>query len=906
MICDIVIPIWNQLALTRRCLESLLATTPEPVCLILVDNGSDPSTRQYLEEFKKSSRIPVRLIRNEKNLGFIKGTNQGIRAGDSAWVCLLNNDTVTTHGWLTQMLRVAMADPAIGLVNPTSNSLGFHTGGTSLDAHAAGLKKESGKWTPLTTALGFCLLARRTLFDQIGLLDESFGMGYFDDDDLSRRVKEKGYRCVRSCAAYVFHEEKGSFQHLPETEQIFQENQKRFERRWGRHLRILWDPWALDPETALKLAGEGHWLTFVTHPERVPEMIHSHAQINFLNLRESSWRPRATVRLLMKRKKPFDLVISHDPHWSRWVGRLTWLHRARLLHQPTSQQIFEQCRLLLSNSRSWSASKETQPLPAATSLPLSVVVITKNEAKRLAECLDSVRWADEILVVDDESTDRTEEVARRYTDKILHRKMDMEGRHRNWAAQQARNEWILSIDADERVTPELAQEIQALLALASTPSDIYSIPRRNYIGRHWVRFGGWYPSPQVKLFKKSVFQWEETTVHPRAISRSQKPWGVLRHDLIHYSYRDLTDFFGKLNRQTTLETQKWIKDARRMSLGKALWRSVDRFIRSGWGKRGTKDGFLGFIVAANSGMYQFLSYAKYWHLKENVSARGEAGREGGSGDGVSGPSRKADYPGPALPGRKFLSVVVLTKNAQEMLPACLASVSWADETIVVDGGSTDGTVEAARGAQAQVIHDETSDNFAHLRNMGSQKARGDWILQLDADEVVTPDFRKAIEEILGDLSKHAAYKFRRRNFFLGHWMRFGGWDHQSLHLFRKGLARYEGRVHERLFVQGTIGSLRVGVDHYPFRTLEEFLDRQNRYTSLQALDRYEKEGPFPMKEIWRQTAVRPVKLFWKIFVKKQGFRNGRVGLIFAALFAFVELMLWAKVWEIQDGKSRAA
>lgn len=193
--------------------------------------------------------------------------------------------------------------------------------------------------------------------------------------------------------------------------------------------------------------------------------------------------------------------------------------------------------------------------------------------------------------------------------------MDIEGRHRNWAHDQAKHEWVLSLDADERVTPQLAQEIRTLLG--GTPEHhTYAIPRRNYIGTRWIQHGGWYPSAQLKLFKRSIFRWEETTVHPRAFAEGT--CGTLTGDLLHYSYRDLTDFVGKMNRQTTLEAQKWLLDGRRMTLGKALWRTADRFFRSYLGKRGYRDGFLGYVVAMLGGFYQFLAWAKYEERRRPV------------------------------------------------------------------------------------------------------------------------------------------------------------------------------------------------------------------------------------------------------------------------------------------------
>ncbi len=926
-ICDVVIPIWNEPGRTQRCLESLLATTGEPIRLILIDNGSSQPTQDLLERFRSQSRFPVEILRNEINLGFIKAVNQGIRAARSPWICLLNNDTILTQDWLAEMLKVGEADPRIGLINPTSNSLGFHTDPASLKDYAAGLRSQSGRWTELSVALGFCLLARRSLFGQVGLLDESFGMGNFDDDDLSRRVRAHGLLCVRACGGYVYHEEKVSFRNLPGWEKTFEQNRRRFEEKWGRRLRILWavrggDPPAIQVQAraAAELARQGHWITLLAKKSDLPAEVLTQAQINRWDMPERSWRFRATWRLLTKRKKPFDLVIAYDPDWLGWVRRLRSLHRANLLSSPTDQEILDQCRIL-SRSPSWSAPEEARPLPAATPLPLSVVVITKNEASRLPACLDSVRWAGEIVVVDDESTDDTVAIAKSYTDRVIQRRMDIEGRHRNFAYSQAAYDWVLSLDADERVTPELRDEIIRLLR-GQPPCPGYTVPRRNYLGPYWIRHGGWYPSPQLKLFQKDRFRYEESEVHPRAFMNGD--CGTLTHDLIHHSYRDLADFLAKLNRQTTLEARKWVKDGRRMSLAKGLWRTFDRFFRTLWLKQGYRDGLLGYLVAVYAGLYQFLSYAKYWHLKNTegkavrlegagerawVSQAGMVSRAEGEGRARDIDERTATL-GPfasresaALRSdRQTLSAVILTKNASVTIQACLQSVRWIDEVIVVDGGSTDGTCQIAEAAGAKVITETRADDFGSLRNLGTEQASGDWILQLDADEVITPEFRKALEQILLHPTPHVAYKFRRRNNFLGHWMRFGGWEHDSLHLFRKGFARYEGRVHERLLVDGSIGRLRVGVEHYPFRSLEEFIDRQNRYTTLEALQLFEKQQAPSNKELHYQITRKSAKLFWKLYIKKQGFREGRVGLIFCILYGFVHLIKWAKLWELAQQK----
>ena len=251
-----------------------------------------------------------------------------------------------------------------------------------------------------------------------------------------------------------------------------------------------------------------------------------------------------------------------------------------------------------------------------TTVPLSVIILTKNEAGRITDCIRSAAWADEVLVVDDESTDETCALAASLGARVLKRKMDIEGRHRNWAHAQAKHEWVLSLDADERVTPELAQEIRSVVC-DHAAYETYAIPRRNYIGQRWMRHGGWYPSAQLKLFKKGVFRWEEATVHPRAIS--DRPCGTLAHDLLHLSYRDCADFQRKLDRQTTLEAEKWVTDRRTVRLGKALWRTVDRFLRSYVMKQGFLDGRLGWFAAVMAGKYQWVSYQKYRRMMREAA-----------------------------------------------------------------------------------------------------------------------------------------------------------------------------------------------------------------------------------------------------------------------------------------------
>jgi glycosyltransferase involved in cell wall biosynthesis len=244
---------------------------------------------------------------------------------------------------------------------------------------------------------------------------------------------------------------------------------------------------------------------------------------------------------------------------------------------------------------------------------ISVAIIARNEEKQIRECLESVKWADEIIVLDDESSDNTVKIAKEYTDKVFKRKLDIEGRHRNFAYSKATHEWVLSIDCDERVTPELADEIRS--TLASNPQhNAFSIPIKAFMGKHWIRYAGYYPARKLRLFKKDKFKYEEAKVHPRAILEGT--CGQLNGDIVHYSYQNFFDVINKLNRDTNLEAEKWITDGRKVKGWQIFRKFFDRFFKFYIGKKGYKDGVLGIMFSFFHSLYQILAYAKYWEMKQ--------------------------------------------------------------------------------------------------------------------------------------------------------------------------------------------------------------------------------------------------------------------------------------------------
>jgi glycosyltransferase involved in cell wall biosynthesis len=243
--------------------------------------------------------------------------------------------------------------------------------------------------------------------------------------------------------------------------------------------------------------------------------------------------------------------------------------------------------------------------------PLSVVVITKNESERLEDCLKSASWASDLIVVDDFSIDMTAKIAKKYTDRVYERKMDIEGRHRNHAYSLAKNEWVFSLDADERMTDELREEIKHMLR-KGMKQVAFTVPIKAFIGNRWVRYGGWYPGRKVRFFRKDKFKYEEVKVHPRVFY--QGSCGHLKGPVLHYSYKNFHEFIDSLNKQTTLEAEKWFDEKRKIGLAKALRKSCDRFLKAYILKKGFLDGLTGFIFAMSAGLYQIFSYVKYQEL----------------------------------------------------------------------------------------------------------------------------------------------------------------------------------------------------------------------------------------------------------------------------------------------------
>ncbi len=244
---SIVILTYNNLDITRACLESIFAKTNDPTFeVVIVDNASQDGTVQFLKEFE-ASHPQVRLILNEQNEGFAHGNNQGAGAAFGNYLVFLNNDTVVTQGWLSGLIG-HLQDPQVGMVGPVTNASGNetrirvdYTGLEGLDDFAYRYQSQhTGQAIEIKMLPFQCVALRRSVFEEIGPLDERFGLGTFEDDDYALRLKQKGYRILCAEDVFIHHWGSASFSQLPKLEyySLFSENWTRFEQKWG----IKWYP----------------------------------------------------------------------------------------------------------------------------------------------------------------------------------------------------------------------------------------------------------------------------------------------------------------------------------------------------------------------------------------------------------------------------------------------------------------------------------------------------------------------------------------------------------------------------------------------------------------------------------------------------------------------------------------
>lgn len=329
--CDIIIPVWNELEATRECIEKLRNNTDYPYRLVIIDNGSDNPTQEYLEGLN-SIFSDFLLIRNNINLGFVKAINQGISSSNDPYICILNNDAFVTEKWLIALIETIEHSPEnIGIANPTSNVFGKES-------------SDGGRyeWQEMDSCRGFCMLIKREVVNKIGLFDEIYGLGYFEEKDFSRRAVEAGYISVRAKSSFVYHKDRLSFDKIKERDEIFKRNETIYNKRWGRPLSLAFvvrkeNELKEDEDTIYNLLDKGHRANiFINKNNFAKGVLKNHIEIRYFPISDLFFNYAILFKIWKRRhKKKIDIIIGNDAEIVKFFKRFNSIHKADVLNSRT-------------------------------------------------------------------------------------------------------------------------------------------------------------------------------------------------------------------------------------------------------------------------------------------------------------------------------------------------------------------------------------------------------------------------------------------------------------------------------------------------------------------------------------------------------------------------------------------
>jgi glycosyltransferase involved in cell wall biosynthesis len=246
-------------------------------------------------------------------------------------------------------------------------------------------------------------------------------------------------------------------------------------------------------------------------------------------------------------------------------------------------------------------------------MKLSAVIVTFNEEENIRDCLESVKGlVDEIVVVDSGSKDRTCEICKEYTERVIYHKWSGHVNQKNYAISLAKGEWVLCLDADERVSDDLAKEIQNLIQGSLNIFDGYYIPRKVYYLGRWISHCGWYPDYKLRLFRKGKGIWTGVDPHDRVSLNGRKAY--LTNPLLHFPYKSIYHHIEKINNYTTIIAKEKYQMGRKSNLTDILFKPPLTFIKKYLLKGGFREGIPGFLISILSSYYVFLKYGKLWEL----------------------------------------------------------------------------------------------------------------------------------------------------------------------------------------------------------------------------------------------------------------------------------------------------
>jgi len=244
-------------------------------------------------------------------------------------------------------------------------------------------------------------------------------------------------------------------------------------------------------------------------------------------------------------------------------------------------------------------------------IPVAVYVLTSNNRRTIERCLRSLSWAVELIIVDSYSTDGTYEISKQYTEKVFQRKWTGHRDQYQYAADLTTKDWIMFVDADEEIPPELVEEIRKELARGARGLDGFIVYRSTYYLGRWIRYGGWYPDYEIRLYRRDKGRWEGG-LHAKVIVDGKV--GALKNQYLHYTYRGISDQIQTIDQYSRVSAEDLLQNGEKFSPFKLLFHPPFRFIKEYLFKAGFRDGLPGLIIIVSTMFYVFIKYAKLWEL----------------------------------------------------------------------------------------------------------------------------------------------------------------------------------------------------------------------------------------------------------------------------------------------------
>lgn len=507
---------------------------------------------------------------------------------------------------------------------------------------------------------------------------------------------------------------------------------------------------------------------------------------------------------------------------------------------------------------------------------IAAVVLTHPRSPTLSTSLETLGGLDEVVVLETDAAGSSPAPL----------SAGESARGNGWercleaAAARTTADWLLLLHDDEALDPA---DCAALRTAVNTPGiECYPLPVTYRLGRARLRSPGL--GTRRLVARQAVGRWRTARAGPPPTSLSQLGDGTVR------------EMVDKLNRLSSAEA-----DERRRDLGaraaERLWRDAALAFGHGWLRDGAlRDGLDGYVGACLLAAHAFLTNAKIWEqacpaddLAPPTAVLRNWVRSGRFGYAVVPPWLE---PG-AAPSESTatVSAVLTVKNVESILGACLRSWSFCDELIVIDDGSTDGTVAIAEQHGARVFH-RRLDRFDTQRNFGIEQARSEWILIVDADEIALPGFAADVRRAIGYPTAPDAYWIPRFNQFFGRWAKWGGWCETLPRLFRSHL-RLQGAIHDLVDAPYS-GAIPTPILHYPGSDLTWQIAKVNQYSSTDALVRADRRDWFAAPKL----VLAPPYEFYCRYLRREGYRDGTPGLVLAMISAFTFLIERAKAREV--------